>query len=97
MQKNWLDAILMILATYRLTRLVVIDDGPFDWVASARDWAFARFDEEHWLNRGLSCPWCVSFWLALVVLFLPPMVYRWLGVAGAVALIYSWEFNNDLS
>ena len=94
MQKSWLDVILMILATYRLTRLVVLDDGPFDLIASARDWVFARFGEDHWLNKGLSCPWCVSFWLALPVLFAPPVAYWWLGLAGAVSLIYSWDFDK---
>ena len=97
MKNNWLDLILIALAVYRLTKFVMIDDGPFDLMLKARDWVFDRFDEEHWINKGLSCPWCISFWLSLVVLFLPAVVYWWLGIAGLVSLLFTWEFKDVAS
>ena len=93
MQKNWLDVILIALAVYRLTRLITMEDGPFDWAVKSREWIFARFNEGHWLNKGLSCPWCVSFWLAVIVLALPAELWLWFGIAGAASLLFSWEIK----
>lgn len=49
------------LATYRLVRLITIEEGPFRsalWLRGAID-----PDQKTWIGRGLACPWCISFWL----------------------------------
>lgn len=133
----WLMSALMMLATYRLTRLVVKDDFPP--VLWARDrlcggWRpltskeFAsleytgpkgdsRLDVSEidgqrcryvsrwtwvpeWLSDLLSCPWCASGWIALVVVSavaltvgVPAPVLLWPAVWGGGALLASREWS----
>lgn len=91
-----LVVVLMVLATYRLTRLVVADEFPP--VKALRE----RFENNHDNALGylVGCPFCVSVyaaglvavatWLALTVWGdgLPVPVLVWAGVAGGVSLLY---------
>lgn len=93
---TWLLALLMVLATYRLTRLVVADEFPP--VKAFRESFEAKHDNA--LGYLVGCPFCVSVyasglvtvatWLALTVwgdgLAVP--VLTWAGVAGGVSLLY---------
>ena len=46
------------LAAYRVARIVVAEDGPFDMFAKAR--AALRVDQQDtWVKRGLACVACV--------------------------------------
>lgn len=56
---NLLSFIISSLATYRLTRLIIAEEGPFSLMQRLRESA----DEDAWIGRGLACPWCLSFWL----------------------------------
>lgn len=92
-------ALVLSLGAYRLARIITMEDGPFDLAVKFREWVYTRFDENHWINRGLSCPYCVSFWLALLLALLawqsPQMtILLWLGAAGGSALLFSWEFHE---
>jgi hypothetical protein len=65
-----------ILATWRLTHLVVAEDGPWDLVARLRRIAGSGF-----LGRMMDCFYCLSMWVALPIAL-------WLGddwIARAVA------------
>lgn len=71
-----------VLALYRLVRLIVVDDGPFDVFYSLRV-ALGAYDKDKsgrprsTLGRGIRCPHCTGFWLAhpfamlLALLILP--------------------------
>lgn len=50
-----LTAIVLVLATYRLTRLITADYFPFEKLR----------DEAHgtWLGKLITCPFCVSVWV----------------------------------
>lgn len=80
---NWFDFMLIILATFRLTRLLVYDKI----MEFFRDW-FCKIEERKNLDgttelvrtkyeRGplrtvsdlLDCPWCTSLWFSLFVTF----------------------------
>lgn len=53
------------LAAYRVARIIVAEDGPFDAFAKARAWL--RVDKQDtWVRRGLACAACVSFWTSFV-------------------------------
>ena len=92
----WLLVVLLILATYRLTRLLTVDEWPP--VAAPR----TRIEERHdnWLGYLVGCPFCMSVhaaWcivgLAWLVMNLwgpgmPMPVLVWASVAGAVSLLY---------
>lgn len=87
-----MELLIWILATYRLTILIVYEDGPFDVLIKLR----SSFSINQWLNKGINCPWCVSFWLSLFVLFLPTIVTTWLAIAGGVAVIMSFTVSEKV-
>lgn len=77
--------VLVTLAVYRLTCLIVAEDGPFDVFARIR----GRIDPEQktWVGRGIRCSLCVSFWLSLLALALGGSWLEWLAVAGAAHML----------
>lgn len=75
--------ILATLAAYRLSWLIVRDEGPFGVFAKLRGHIDAN--QQTWIGRGLNCLNCVSFWVTLIVaLLLNAMWYEWLAMAGAI-------------
>lgn len=94
----WLIGVAMVLAVYRLTRLIVAD--AFPPIQALRDRIVARHADDA-LGYLVECPFCVSVyastlvvgltWLALQLgpgrgLPLPFLV--WAAVAGATSLLY---------
>jgi Protein of unknown function (DUF1360) len=95
---DWLVVVLLVAATYRLTRLVVVDTFPP--IEAMRD----RVGEKrpgHWFTYLVNCPFCVSVWAAAFVVGVlwlslewasgpgvPLPILLWGGVAGLVALLY---------
>lgn len=55
------------LATYRVVRLIAIEEGPFRLAQRLRN--VADPDQKTWIGRGLACPWCLSFWIGPVALY----------------------------
>lgn len=90
-----LDLLLVGLVAYRLAKFITMEDGPFDIALKIREWIFRRYGPETWINKGLSCPYCVSFWLALIAAYLlaPEPLWYWLAGAGVASLAFTWEFQ----
>ena len=67
------DLFILMLATWRLTSLVVKEDGPWNLLARLRHLIGVRFDaasQPYGLNvfsEGLTCMWCTSVWVGIVV------------------------------
>lgn len=84
-----------ILASYRVSRAISLEDGPFDIFSRFQEWVGGS---KNWIGRGLSCVMCTSVWISLFITILaipllpiygvPTFVLIWLGQAGAVALLY---------
>lgn len=79
---TWL---LWTLAVYRLATDIAWMDGPFEVYARLRGWAIVQFGANHWVAQGVSCPICLSFWLAVPLAWYG--VEYWLAAAGVVAVI----------
>ena len=91
-----LEIALAVLATFRISRMLTMEEGMFSIFANLRE----RIDpmQETWIGRGINCPLCVSFWIAgataLLLVHQDPTLGRsefliyWLGIAGATALIH---------
>jgi hypothetical protein len=96
--------VLAILGVYRLAHMIANETGPaeaFYWLrgAVAQRWP-GRLINEHeymqsWQEEGISCPLCLSFWLALpaaAAVAKPSkasdLILRWLGIAGAALGIH---------
>lgn len=60
--------ILVCLATYRITRLIVRD--LFPPVEKFREWVIRKFGASHWLSYLVTCYWCVSMYVGIVIVAL---------------------------
>lgn len=67
---SWLRLLVVVLAAYRITRLIVSDSEDdedkkgFPPAVRARRWIVRRFGvESSWVDL-ISCPWCVGFWVS---------------------------------
>lgn len=90
---------LLALTIYRLARLITIDDGPGDAILKFRNWIGA-YDyapnglAKSSLGRGITCPYCVGMWVALVVSLIVlgwrvETLFYWLALAGAQSFLQS--------
>ena len=84
---EWLRLTLAVLATWRLSRLVAFEDGPWDIVARTR-----RAAGDGMLGHLMDCPYCLSLWFAAPMALaldttLPNWVLAWLGVSGGASLV----------
>lgn len=57
--------LLLALVVWRICRIVVAEDGPFDVFAKLRD-RFGVMTQKTWMQRGFACMACVSFWLGII-------------------------------
>lgn len=92
--------VLAVTATWRVAAMVARERGPGDAFVALRSAVHERYGERSWQGEGIGCPLCISFWAALpfgallwVALPVPPWFWPvgWLGVAGAAALLFTWE------
>lgn len=81
MQLEWIDLFVIILASFRLTRLIVFDEvfsfirKPFLTVTYENNEVgeMLQITEikgsglRHWIGQLLSCHWCTGIWTAFVV------------------------------
>lgn len=87
----WAWVVTAVLATYRVSRMIALEDGPFDVFSRLQELAGGQ---KNWVGRGLACPLCVSFWLALPAALLVGFVdvrqlaLLWLGIAGAAVVLH---------
>lgn len=88
-----MEYLLAALAVYRVARMIALEDGPLNLFAKLQDWAEPR-QEKNWFAKGILCPLCLSWWLALPTLyFFQPLsaaqyMLTWLAIAGGAAVLY---------
>lgn len=82
--------VMATLATYRLARMIALEDGPADVFSWLRD----KVGQRTWIGRGLHCVLCISAWLCWMAALLLPLatwqeyVIASLGIAGGVVVIH---------
>lgn len=71
-----MDKLLLALAVWRVTSLLVQEDGPYDVFAKLRRFIGVYYDE-YSVKRGknvvasaMTCVWCFSVWIALLFVLL---------------------------
>lgn len=68
--------VLFGLATWRITSLIVDEDGPFDMFVKFRSFIGVYYDEysqaqgRNVVARAFTCFWCASIWVSVVVALL---------------------------
>lgn len=97
MSDEWLRFILAALACFRVTELLVVDDGPGDIFLKLRE-RVGVYDSgiddrpRTQLGRIFECPFCLGLWLALplalwTVGLSPEVVVAWPAIAGAQSVL----------
>ena len=75
--------IVATFATYRLAHMLAFEEGPFEVCTRIRN----LHTQDDWIGRGLRCPLCLGFWVALVLAWIVAPADAawlwWLGIAGA--------------
>ena len=90
-----LGLVLAVLACYRLSQLVAIDDGPLDIFLKFRTLVGVYdYDESGRAKSGFArlvgCPYCLGIWFALplaLILNYENVILAWLGIAGGQAFL----------
>jgi hypothetical protein len=86
-----LIVILAALATYRLSRMITDEEGPFRIFAQLR----GAFPPTNWFGRGLECIMCLSVWVSLpIAAYIDwswTLPLTWLALSGVTVIIRKWE------
>lgn len=67
---NPFEFIIMGLAAWRMTSLMVSEDGPWDILARFRSWIGVYYDArsvacgKNVIAQALTCEWCCSVWVS---------------------------------
>lgn len=67
-----IEFIVLALATWRLTSLLVWEEGPLDVFARLRHLLGVRYDQRNqpygsnWFAKGVVCPACASVWFGFL-------------------------------
>jgi hypothetical protein len=83
----WIRFVLAVLATWRVTHLLVSEDGPWEIFARLR----RRLGDSPF-GRLMDCFGCASMWVAAPTSFfvfrrLPELFFGWLALSGAAFLL----------
>ncbi len=89
---NFLEVILFGLATWRISSLIVHEDGPWSVFRKLRERAGIVHDEggeilvvpEKFLAGVLSCVWCSSIWVAAGLMLAWLLLPMFIGLFAAV-------------
>jgi len=91
-----MDYLILGLATWRISNLLVNEDGPWEVFTKLRDILGVRFDEHskaygtNVISRMLACIWCLTPWLGLLVTlgyWLHPVAATWVAMPFALSTI----------
>ena len=94
--ENYLDLIVFGLATWRISTMLINEDGPFDVFFRIREWT----GDEGFFADLFSCVWCMSVWVAIFLILSAIMnktitLYLMLPFAlSAIAVILEEKING---
>lgn len=99
------EIVILAFATWRLTSLLVWEDGPFEVFAKLRHRLGVRYDETsmaygtNWFAKGVICPACASVWFGILwgvaYLLWRPTWFIALPFALSAGAIALERWNND--
>ena len=85
---NPFDYVICWLITLAFSFSFAVTSGPFGLFEKVRYAVVTRFEKESWQYDGITCPICLSFYIAIpVTLYLGGGVLMWLSAAGFVTLV----------
>jgi hypothetical protein len=60
---NYFDVLILGLATWRISHMLVWEDGPWDIFEKYRN----ALEEEFFFDKLFSCVWCLSVWVGAIL------------------------------
>lgn len=82
-------------ATYRLSRAVAMEEGPFRLFDLFRELIARLFGLDSWVTRGVNCPLCISVWVSLgLTIGLRGDWFQWLATAGLACYLLKQERDS---
>ena len=79
-------------ATYRISRMVALEEGPFRLFDLFRELMARLFGLDSWITRGVNCPLCISVWVSLVLtIVLRGDWFQWGATAGLACYLLATE------
>lgn len=94
------NEIVAALVTTRVTLLIAIEDAPFGIMAAIRARlgqsvdSYGQIQNNNELAKLISCPWCLSVWVGVVVALL--LGFPWYhGLAYSAVTIGLWEYVGN--
>ena len=101
-----MNLLIAALATWRLTTLLVNEDGPLDMLVKFRSFIGIKWDAQsepygtNFVAEAFTCVWCLSFWTgAVMAIFIAPSIawYPVYALALSAAAIIIEETINGKS
>jgi len=95
----WISLAIATFAVYRLSRMIGLEEGPFEVFLTFRSWMYSKF-EYRWVRNGVVCPLCISFWISLPAALLVTyqlhldwyaVFWLWISLSGAASFLYKLE------
>lgn len=89
--------ILATLALWRVSRMLVLEDGPLYLFSRFRN-IIGIYEEDgqlqsdNWVGTLFTCPLCVATWLSIpLTIYLREDWLYWLGLAGAACVLFRFS------
>lgn len=84
------EVIFVSILVYRISTDIAEMSGPFEIFEWLRGYTLTSKRISPWVADGISCPICISFWLACIIAL---VTWRWeyLVSAGVTRLIIDWR------
>lgn len=95
----WISLVVATFVVYRISRMIAVEEGPFEVFTTIRTFFYHNKYPE-WIQRGIVCPLCVSFWIALPIAILVTyqvhldwyaVFWLWFALSGSASFLYKIE------
>lgn len=102
---DWFLFVLLTFASYRVTQLLVYDDGPFDLILKFRV-AVGVYDRneagetQNPVAKLFSCPYCMGLWISFFAalvsyLYGHNLFIWWIAIGGSQSFLESRGYANS--
>ncbi len=76
--------IAIALASYRVSRMISEEEGPWEAFTRLRGMVFRRAPNA-WIERGVNCPLCLSFWICIILTAVSRLPFASYGIMALAA------------
>lgn len=97
----WLSFVVASFATYRISRMLAQEEGPFELFLSLRTFIYMKWGKDRqWIQVGISCPLCISFYIGFIAAILMTLqlhyewyaiIWLWFALSGVASFLYKLE------